>query len=255
MKARLLGGIAALVVAVIGTVLLLIYVQSADKRALANTETQEVYVVQKAVPAGTTAANLGDSVVKKAIPKGVLASDSVANLSELGAKVAAVNLVPGEQLLATRMVEPGALAAPGRVNVPDGLQELTVKLAADRVVGGTLRAGDTAGVLLSFPADDKAGTPAQTQQTFHKVLVTAVQYSTGATAQGEGTPTASTGGTGMKTPQGQAGGEYLVTIARTSEDVERIVFAVEFGTVYMSKEPTQATEGGSTSIDRTKVFR
>lgn len=255
MKARLLGGIAALVVAVIGTVLLLIYVQSADKRALANTETEEVYVVQKAVPAGTTANNFGDAVIKKAVPKGVLASDSISNLSDLGTKVTSVDLVPGEQLLTSRMVEASTLTAPGRVKVPGGLQEVTVKLPADRVVGGTLRAGDTAGVLLSFPADDKAGAPAQTQLTFHKVLVTAVQYSSGATAQAEETPAASTDSSAVKTPQGQAGGEYLVTVARTSQDVERIVFAVEFGTVYMSKEPTEAAEDGSSSIDRTKVFR
>lgn len=56
MKARLLGGIAALVVAIIGTVMLVLYVQGADKRALANTETEEVYIVQKDIPAGTTAA-------------------------------------------------------------------------------------------------------------------------------------------------------------------------------------------------------
>ena len=59
MKARLLGGIAALVVAIIGTVLLFNYVQGADKRALANTETEDVLVVKQEVPAGTPASQLG----------------------------------------------------------------------------------------------------------------------------------------------------------------------------------------------------
>ena len=55
MKTRLLGGIAALVVAVIGTIILFNYVQGADKRALANTETVDVLVVKQDVAAGTPA--------------------------------------------------------------------------------------------------------------------------------------------------------------------------------------------------------
>ena len=54
MKTRLLGGIAALLVAIIGTVLLVSYVQNADKRAMAGTETETIYVVQKAIPAGAS---------------------------------------------------------------------------------------------------------------------------------------------------------------------------------------------------------
>ena len=64
MKTRLLGGIVALVVAIAGTVMLIMYVQGADKRALANTETQEVYVVQKQISVGTPASSFGNAVLK-----------------------------------------------------------------------------------------------------------------------------------------------------------------------------------------------
>ena len=73
MKARLLGGIAALVVAIIGTVLLFNYVQGADRRALANTETEDVLVVKQEVPAGTPASQLGQFVVTKSVPRTALA--------------------------------------------------------------------------------------------------------------------------------------------------------------------------------------
>ena len=84
MKTRLLGGIAALVVAIIGTVLLITYVQTADQRAMAGTETSEVFVVQKAIPAGTPVSELGDSVAKRPLPKSTLTEGTVNDLADLG---------------------------------------------------------------------------------------------------------------------------------------------------------------------------
>ena len=256
MKARLLGGIAALVVAIIGTVLLVSYVQGADKRAMANTETSEVYVVQKEIAAGTAAANFGDSVVKKTVPKSTVASDSVTTLAELGQKVSAVGLVPGEQLLATRMIDPAQLLGPGRAPIPSGLQEVTVKLPIDRVIGGSLKAGDTVGVVISYAANDSA--PEQTKLTFHQVLVTAVQNASGAVAQDQTaktTETASDGALNSTSSAAQSTGGYLVTVARSAVDVEKIVHAIEFGKVYLSKETESSTQDNSGVMERVRVFQ
>lgn len=254
MKARLLGGIAALVVAVIGTVMLIIYVQGADKRALANTETEDVYVIKKEIPAGTAAASFGDSVVKKSVPKSAIAPDSVRALSDLGGKVSSVELVPGEQLLASRMVDKNALVGRGRVEVPAGLQEVTVKLPIERVVGGALAAGDTVGVMLSVKENEKANAPDQTQLTFHKVLVTAVQDASGSVAENAPAEGQGSGALNANKTANQNGG-LLVTLARSDVDVERIVYAAEFGTIYLSKEPKDATEGTSGVLDRGRLFK
>lgn len=255
MKTRLLGGIAALVVAIIGTVMLVFYVQGADKRALANTETQDVYVIQKEIPVGTPTAKFGDSVIKKAVPKSAVAADSVSSLGDLGSKVSSIDFMPGEQLLATRMVDPTSLAGPGRVEVPTGLQEVTVKLPIERVVGGHLAAGDTVGMMLSFKADDKASAPDQTSFTFHKVLVTAVQDASGTISDSSNTASQSSGGAlSANKASGQNSG-YLVTVARSAVDVQKVVYAAEFGTIYLSKEPSGATEGNSGVMDRGSVFK
>jgi pilus assembly protein CpaB len=255
MKTRLLGGIAALVVAIIGTVMLVIYVQGADKRALANTETEDVYVVQKEIPAGTPTAKFGDSILKKAVPKAAIATDTVTNLGDLGSKVSSIDFMPGEQLLASRMVDPTSLAGPGRVQVPAGLQEVTLKLPIERVVGGTIKAGDTVGLMLSFKADDKASAPDQTSFTFHKVLVTAVQDASGTIADNSSSASQGTGGAlNSNKASGQNGG-YLVTVARSAVDVQKIVYAVEFGTIYLSKESSDATAGATSIMDRGSVFK
>jgi len=263
MKTRLLGGIAALIVAIVGTVLLVSYVQNADKRAMAGTETESIYVVQQAIPAGTPADKISASVTKKDVPKAALASNNVTDLGTLGSKVTAVALVPGEQLLSSRMVDEQAFLGPSRVQVPAGLQEITLKLPIERVAGGKVTAGDTVGIFLSLdsattgPSGQKVS---KTQLGFHKVLVTAAQFSDGAAAQtGEtantaGTTQASstTSSSSAKVPSDRT---YLITIARNAADAERIVFAAEFGKVYLSKEPGNASEAGASYVDAARLFR
>ena len=265
MKTRLLGGIAALLVAIIGTVLLVSYVQNADKRALAGTETATIYVVQKSIPAGASADEIASAVIKKSVPKVALAEHNVTDLATLGSKVAAVALVPGEQLLSTRMVEEKSFLGPSRVQVPAGLQEITLKLPIERVAGGKVAAGDTVGIFLSLDEatdtgpDGQPGTKSsKTQLSFHKVLVTGAQFSNGTAAQTGDTGTASgTSQVASKSDSGKAQTDdtYLITIARNSADAERIVFAAEFGKVYLSKEPSDAAEDGASYVDSSRLFR
>ncbi|KHL05099.1 hypothetical protein LK10_03580 [Sinomonas humi] len=238
-------------VAIIGSVLLITYVNGADQRAYASTETQDVYVVQKLIPAGTTSTSLGDSVARKPMPKGMVPADSVTDLSSLQGKVASVALEPGEQLLASRFVDPASLHAPGRVDVPAGMQEVTLRLPIERVVGGALSAGDTVGIIVSFDAQNN--TLAQTQFTYNKVLVTGIQLSTGAAAQNNATQ-ASGSGSGPGNSNSNSG-DYLVTLARPASDVAKLIYAAEFGKVYLTKEPAAAQNGDAGIIDRTKAFQ
>ena len=255
MKARLLGGIAALVVAIIGTVLLFNYVQGADRRALANTETQDVLLIKQEVPAGTPASQLSQYVTSKPVPKTAVAADGVQDLSALGSMVTSVALVPGEQLLSSRLVDANAYLGPARVAVPAGLQEVTLRLGIERVVGGKIQAGDTVGIFISMA--DSAGGGNGTQLTFHKVLVTAVQFSSGAPAQtqAETTQASSTGSLNADKSAQTSSDSYLITFARDAIDSEKLVYAAEFGKIYLSKEPADATEGTSGVVNQTKVFK
>ena len=254
MKARLLGGIAALLVAIVGTVLLVTYVQNADKRALADTETATVYVVEKAVAAGTGVDKMADAVVKKEVPKLAIAAEAVTDLNDVNKKVAAVALVPGEQLLSTRLVEADAFLGPSRVQVPAGMQEITLKLPIERVVGGKITAGDTVGVFLSV--EDKGANSSGTQLTFHKVLVTAAQFSNGSAAKSQDSATEEDASNGaLASTKKSENDTYMITLARNSADAERIVFATEFGHVYLSKEPANAIESTSGVVTSTRLFR
>ena len=260
MKARLLGGIAALVVAIIGSVLLFTYVQGADRRALANTETEDVLVVKQDIAAGTPASQLGQYLITKTVPRTAVAEGVVKDVGSLGSKVTSVALEPGEQLLSSRMVDANAFLGPARVDVPEGLQEVTVRLGIDRVVGGKIQAGDTVGVFISLSdaGGTEAGAGSGTQLTFHKVLVTAVQFSSGQAAQtqGEATQASSQGALNAEGQDKQTSSDsYLITFARNAVDAEKLVYAAEFGKIYLSKEPANATEGTNGVVNQTKVFR
>jgi pilus assembly protein CpaB len=156
------------------------------------------------------------------------------------------------------MVDPAQLLGPGRTQVPTGLQEVTVKLPIERVIGGSLKAGDTVGVIISYAENEKLNVPDQTKLAFHQVLVTAVQNSSGAVAQDQTTTTRGTASDGSLTSNASAAqpaGGYLVTLARSAVDVEKIIHAIEFGTMYLSKETESSTQDNAGVMERIRVFQ
>lgn len=262
MARRIVGIIAAVVLATVGTGVLVLYVKGAEQRALAGERTVDVLVVQQAVSQGTPATDLADLVEEEQVPAKVQAVDAVASLDELDGKVAAVDLVPGEQVVATRFAEPDEVARRGAVEIPDGLQEVTVSLEPQRAVGGRLLPGDTVGVFLSFEPFDLEGTVAlngeeetvngktssTTHLTFHKVLVTNVQGDAAPAREDSEDDEESPG------PEPAPGGSFLVTLALDSAQAERVVFAAEFGTLWLSNEPETATEDGASIKTRGNVY-
>ena len=113
-----------------------------------------------------------DLVRTEKVPAKTAVAAGSSTSSSLSGRVAAVDMLPGEQLLSGRFVSPDDLRAPGSVEVPAGLQEVSVLLEPQRAVGGRLAAGDTVGVVVSQTIQD--GTPA-THAVLHHVLVTQVQ--------------------------------------------------------------------------------
>ena len=240
---RLLAALAALVLALVGTVVLVAYVRAADARALAGVQTVSVLVVDQPVAAGTPGDQLTDSVRTELVPAKAAVPGGVTALKELAGKVAKVDLAPGEQLLASRFADPGSLQAAGPVAVPAGDQEISVLLEPQRAVGGRLAAGDEVGVYVSLSGE--AG--GLTHVVLHGVLVTQVQ---GAPAAPQ-TDTAAADGSGGSPAPAQS---LMITLAVTAKEAEPIVFGMEHGTVWLSLEPEGADNGGTTVISPGNVY-
>lgn len=257
MKRRLGSIVLAVVLASVGTFVLLAYVRSAEERALAGEQVVEVYVVSEPIDRGTSDDELAGRVKLAKIPSKVQAADSVRELEALDGRVAAVDLVPGEQLLATRFVTPEDLVAQGQIEVPDGLMQVTVSLDPERALGGRVKPGDTVGVLASFdpftgvdpPGDEPAPqTPNSTHLILHKVLVTQVE---GGAAQ----PSAGIPGQEAPPQPTSPQGKLLVTLAVEAPSVERVVFTAEHGFIWLSHEPPATPEDGTTIQTRDTIYR
>jgi pilus assembly protein CpaB len=73
------------------------------------------------------------------------------------------------------------------------------------------------------------------------VLVTDVQ----------GAPTPTDGKTGQAAPTGSV----LVTLARPAADVQRIIYAAQYGTIWLSSEPADSVAGALPTVTREDVLK
>ena len=252
MKSRLLAGTAAVALALVGALLIIFYANGADQRALATVETVDVMVVKTAVPAGTPVDEMAASLAIEKIPAAGVSDTALANLDGREGTVSAEDLVPGEQLLAERLILPEDVKATGAVEVPDGLQEVSFQLEPQRVVGGRINVGDYVGIALNFEngAYKPAAGDATTQLTLRKVLVTAVQRAPQAAvaeepAEGEASPQDTT------LPEGS----LMITVAVTDVDASKIIFTSINGTLWLTKEPLDAQDNGPRVERKEGIYR
>ncbi|MGR2752121.1 Flp pilus assembly protein CpaB [Agromyces arachidis] len=215
MKTRIIGAILALVLAVVGAFVLVTYVRGADVRAAEGAELEDVFIVDEEIPQGTSGDQVQEFVRVDQVPARNLNEDRVTELADLEGLVALAPVLPGEQLLNSRFADPAVLAAQGEVPVPEGLQEVTIALPVERVVGGIVTPGSTVGVVYTTGTNriqPNSGI-AVTQFMFRQMLVTRV-----------------TPGTTVSTGEAETSGSVntiMVTFAATTPQVEKLVYGAE----------------------------
>jgi pilus assembly protein CpaB len=276
---RTIGIIAALAIAGLGTLLLVGYVRSAEDRALEGEELVEVLVLDSPIAQGTPASVLEGSVRLERVPVKVAADGSVADLADLGDFVASTDLLEGEQLTVHRFVAPEALLVRSAIEPPPGTIAVTIAIAPDRALGGELIPGDLVAVFASFEpfdlntfeptdldpgeiitpeeifigtSDDEGGTtvktPYSTHIILHKVMVTNVQVERLPRADDEELA-------GEDAPALAPTGNLLVTLAASPEDVERIIFTAEHGTMWLGSASADTPEPVTPVRTRENIYR
>lgn len=217
-KKRVMAAVMAVLLAVVGIGALVMYTKGAQDRAFAGRETVSVLQVKERVPAGTKASDLEDKLERVKLPRAAVPDDIVKNIDDLGSRVTTATLVPGEVLVGARFTGSPTLKGSGAIEVPRGLQELTVELSSTRVVGGAVQPGDFVGVLASYELDKT------TNFAVNKVLVLAVNG-------------------GVASAEAAAGGAVQIRLAVESEAAEKIVNAAEYGKVYLTRQNGGAETG------------
>ena len=269
MDRKWIGVLISLVLAAVGTWVLVQYVNGADERALEGVETVDVLVVADTIPQGSSIQDVSTRVVRQSVPVSAQAAGSLDSLSGLDGTVTAVALVPGEQVIASRFITPQQAAEAQEFQIPDELLAVTVSLAPDRALGGELTPGDLVAVIATFAPfeingvepseiDPDAEEPVtleelpQTPNTsgiiVHKAIVTNVQVeqlpaeTTTETAEAQGVELAPTG-------------NLLVTIATEAPYIEKIVFTAEWGRMWLAIEGELAAEEFDQVQTRNLIYR
>lgn len=233
MNKRVIAAMAAVVLGVVGVVLLINYAGAANDRAFNGAKLVDVLQVTAPIAANTKAADVAGKVATIKLPRSAIAKGAIKDLAEVAGLSTTIDLEPGEQVLLGRFSAAGKQApSKAKSTIPVGTQEVSIPLAAARAVAGTLSVGDTVGIIASYQTKEGDGV---TQLIRNRVLITRITADS--LAQGG---------------QGE-GGTQLITIAVKTRDAGKIVNAIEFGKVWLTKQNADTESGQGGSISRNDV--
>ncbi len=242
MRSRGLVVVLALILATLAVVGVFLYTKSVKEDATSGGSLTTVVVSKVDIPANSDLNTLisNDQFELKDVPTDDLVQGAVTDVSQLRGHNNTSPILAGEQIPLAR-IEGGKVAG-GNLGIPDGYEAMTVALEAPRAVAGAITNGDNVTIYATFgdvPTKKQGATSTSTttgtnQQTAAAtvVLVPQVQILR-VLAPG----TSSSSGLGGTSTSSQASGNYAVTLAFLPEDAQKLVFALENGSVYMGLLP------------------
>ena len=239
MNKKVVGVIAAAVMAIVGTVLLVVFVRGAEDRALEGEELVTALVAEQQIPAGTPASDIEDFVATEQVPAKIAPEGVIADLVQVQGQLVAADIFPGETLVAGRFVQPDQFTARrGAVEVPEGLLEVTIAMSQEQFIGGVPVPGDKIALIatgdrvdfipstqdpLQGGSQDPATTPTTAVETELKVTKIILQQALVTNVQGNPLPAAPAVQTATDRVA-PAEGSLLITLALDGPDAERLLY-------------------------------
>ena len=222
MQSRVLAILVAVVLALVATAALVVYVNGADRRAISDQKPMLVWVAAQAIKAGTpgqSARNTG-MIKQIPVPRKNVVGGAVISLTQIQNRYAAVDIVAGEQLMQKRWVGAEDVAGGRLLRIQPGYQALAIEMDLTRQVAGFVTPGDKVSLILSMKRPGPGGDVDRSQFLLQNIQV-----------------------------KGQVA---AVTLAVPEDKVERVVYAAENGSIYMTlladpdAKPVQS-DGGATA--------
>jgi pilus assembly protein CpaB len=230
MQSRIAAILVAIVLAVMATMALVVYVHSADRRAINDQQPVLVYVAKQKIPQGylgSRAYNAG-WIQQKPLPAVAVAPDAIRSADQIAGRVAAVNIYPGEQLIVDRWVSPDVAEGQHLLTIPQDMQAISVQVDATRQVSGFITPGDHVSILATFR---KGGGPNHDQPTTGYLLQDVTVLAVGAQAQ------VNSAAQGSARANNRAQGLTTITVALSPSQMPNLVAAIEGGSLYFTLLP------------------
>lgn len=143
MDRRKLLLILAVFVAVIGTALVYLYVQSADNRASSKFDSVEVLKATQSIAQGEAydSALSQGKITLQAVPQNQLNDGYETTTTALKGKFAAAQVFPGQQIIASQWNQTDTISATTNLPIPKGMIAISVQLTDPQRVAGNVYPG------------------------------------------------------------------------------------------------------------------
>jgi pilus assembly protein CpaB len=216
--------IIAAAVAGLGTLLVFLYVRTADNRAQASVDAVQVLTANEQIAAGESydAALAAGKITPKGVARSQLLDSVVTSTDALKGTVALQAIFPGEQIVSDKF---GATAEASSAlgTIPEGKLAMTVNLTDPDRVAGFLKPGAEVAIFVtavsgrgSSEAEAQADTQPRTNLLLPKVTVIGV---------GDTTATTTTTTTSDGTQQTEQVPRTLLTVAVTTPEAQKLILA------------------------------
>jgi pilus assembly protein CpaB len=217
MQNRLLAIMVAIVLAVVSAMALVVYANSADRRAISEQAPVPVYVASQKIEQGQSIEEAAGKIRVASIPRKALAENAVRALAQISGRVAAVDILPGEQLLVGRWVSREQVEGENLLNVQLGFQAVSIQVDATRQVSGFITPGNRVNVFATLNAVGGG--------KFSRLLLADIKVLAVGTSAVAGS---------SRPASGQGSSLSTITLEVKDGLVERVVFAAESGSLYLS---------------------
>ena len=226
--------VAALVAALLGTLLVWMYAHRTQQAALAGQEPVQVLVATADIETNTAASSILPSgratLVSRA--RADVPADAMHDLESVGSMVTVTKILAGQ------VFQPGMFGAPGTsettLNVPADHLAVSLALGDPQQVAGFVTPGSRVAVFLTASG---VGDESATQTTL--LLENAEVLAVGARTSG------STGQSGDQAPSS------LLTLALTQKDAQRVIQAQNVGQLYLGLVGVNSADALDRSADGT----
>jgi pilus assembly protein CpaB len=210
----------AALIAVAGTTMIVLYVQSIDARATADQELVEVLVATETIETGESVSDAQEAgkIEKSEVRRADLVDGSLSSTSSISDLVAIGAVYPGEQLIAKKF---GSLGETQSLVIPEGKMAVSVELTDFERVAGFVNPGNEVAVFAT-PQDLVALLPENKEQKlgdYTRIILARVPV------LGVGTTSVTSRTT--KTEDGDQVAEEvartILTLAVTQDEAERLI--------------------------------
>jgi len=212
--------VVALVIATVGALLVFMYVQGVDDRAVAQQQPRQVLTATTEIAPGESVENAmaAGKFELTAVPDANVLAGALDNTDPIDGMVATSAVYPGEQIITAKFGEPGSDT---KLGIPEDRLAISVDLADPNLVAGFVSPGSQIALFVTWGDGDDA----RIQLLLEDVTVLATGQATLATV---------TSTEGAEAEATDAVPSTILTLAVSQEEAEEIRLAERVGTLSLA---------------------